>query len=87
MKNVEKNNPPPLFGSKILNLLVSFDFEAKKCFRVPTPWGLYGAEWDGPCAGYAPFSHFCDVGSFDDLPDPELPTLRGVTGDVVTIYA
>ena len=30
-KNVEKMTPP---------------FEPKKCFRVPTPWGLYGAEWD-----------------------------------------
>ena len=37
---------PPLFGSKIMNVLVFFDFEPKKCFRVPTPWGLYGAEWD-----------------------------------------
>ena len=37
---------PPFFGSKIMDLLVFFDFEPKKCFRVPTPWGLYGAEWD-----------------------------------------
>ena len=37
---------PPFFGSKIMNLLVFFDFEPKKCFRVPTPWGLYGEEWD-----------------------------------------
>ena len=37
---------PPFLGSKIMNLLVFFDFEPKKCFRVPTPWGLYGAEWD-----------------------------------------
>ena len=34
---------PPFFGSKIMNPLVFFDFELKKCFRVPTPWGLYGA--------------------------------------------
>ena len=37
---------PPFLGSKIMNLLVFFDFEPKKCFRVPTPLGLYGAEWD-----------------------------------------
>ena len=37
---------PPFFGSKIMNLLVFLDFEPKRCFRVPTPWGLYGAEWD-----------------------------------------
>ena len=34
------------FGLKIMNLLVFFDFEPKKCFRVPTPWGSYGADWD-----------------------------------------
>ena len=28
------NDPPPFFGSKIMNLLVFFDFEPKKCFRV-----------------------------------------------------
>ena len=38
--------PPPFFGSKIMNLLVFFDFEPKNGFRVRTPWGLYGAEWD-----------------------------------------
>ena len=38
---------PPIFESKIMNLLVFFsDFEPKKCYRVPTPWGLYGADWD-----------------------------------------
>ena len=41
-----KKRPPPFFGSKITNRLVFFDFEPKKCFRVPTPWGLFGAEWD-----------------------------------------
>ena len=45
-QNVEKMTPP-FCGSKIMNLLVSFsDFEPKKCFRVLTPWGLYGAELD-----------------------------------------
>ena len=38
-------------------------------------------------AVYAVFSHFCYVGGFGDLGDPMLPTLRGVSGDVVTIYA
>ena len=45
VKNVEKMTPP-FCGSKIMNLLVFFDFEPKKCFRVPTPLGLYGAKWD-----------------------------------------
>ena len=41
-----KKRPHPFFRSKLMNLLVFFNFEPKKCFRVPTPWGLYGAEWD-----------------------------------------
>ena len=41
-----RKNDPPFLGSKIMNLLVFFDFEPKKCFRVPTPLGLYGAKWD-----------------------------------------
>ena len=36
----------PLFVPKIMNLLVFFDFEPKKCLQVSTPWGLFGAEWD-----------------------------------------
>ena len=33
------------------------------------------------------FSHFCYVGGVGDLDDPVVPTLRGVSGDVVTVYA
>ena len=36
---------------------------------------------------YALFSHFCYVGGFGDLGDRVLPTLRGVSGDAVTVYA
>ena len=85
---MSKNDPPPIFRSKIMNLLVVFYFEPKRCFRVPTQWGLYGAEWDERLyAVYALFGHFCYVGGFGDLKDPVLPTLRGVSGDVVTEYA
>ena len=38
-------------------------------------------------AVYALFSHFCYVGGFGDLSDPVAPTLRGVSGDIVTVYA
>ena len=31
------------------------------------------------------FSHFCYVGGFGDLGDPVVSTLRGVSGDVVTV--
>ena len=30
-------------GKKMTPLFLYF--EPKNCFRVPTPWGLYGAEW------------------------------------------
>ena len=49
---------PPFFGSKIMNLLVFFNFEPKKCFRAPTPWGLYGAEWDEPLCSLCSFQPF-----------------------------
>ena len=44
--------------------------------------------WSGTsaCAVYALFSHFCYVGGFGNLGDRVLPTLRGVSGDVVTVY-
>ena len=38
-------------------------------------------------AAYALFGLFCYVGGFGDLSDPVVPTLRGVSGDVVTVYA
>ena len=33
------------------------------------------------------FSHFWYVGGLGDLSDPVVPTLRGVSGDVVTVHA
>ena len=38
-------------------------------------------------AFYALFRNFCYVGGFGDLSDPVVPTLRGMSGDVVTVYA
>ena len=87
IENVEKMTPP-FFGSRIMNLLVFFDFQPKKCFRVRTPWGLYGAEWDEHLMQFMHFfSHFWYVGGFGDLGDPVIGSLRGVSGDVVTVYA
>ena len=76
---------PPFFGSKIMNLLVFFDFEPKKFFRLPTLWGLYGAEWDERLCSLMHFSAIFAM--FVDLGDPVVPTLRGASGDVVTVYA
>ena len=83
-----RNNETPVFGVQNHESFgFSFDFEAQKCFRVPTPWGLYGAEWDERLRSSCTFQPFCYVDSFGDLGDPMLPPLRGVSGDVVTIYA
>ena len=49
---------PPFLGSKIMNLLVFFDFEPKKCSRVPTLWGLYGLEWDERLCSLCTFQPF-----------------------------
>ena len=38
-------------------------------------------------AVYALLGHFCYVGGFGDLGDPVVPTPRGVSGDIVTVYA
>ena len=46
VKNVEKMTHPPFFVSEIISLFFLFDFDPKKCFRVPTLGSLYGAEWD-----------------------------------------
>ena len=48
----------------------------------------------GPCKGrqmtayavYAICTQFCYVGVFGDLGDRALPTLSGVSGDVVTLF-
>ena len=48
---------PHFFNPKIRNFLVFFDFEPKKCFRVPTPWGLYG----GVGRALMQFMHFSAI--------------------------
>ena len=64
VSKMSKNDPPPFFGSKIMNLLVFFEFEPKKCFRVPTPWGLYAAEWDERSCILCTFQPFLLCGRF-----------------------
>ena len=50
-----------------------------------------GFVWGGVGRALMQFMHFLAffwyVGSFCDLSDPVVPTLRGVSGDVVTVYA
>ena len=57
---------------------------------VPGPESM-GFVWGGVGralrAVYALFSHFWYVGGFGNLGDPVVPILRGVSGEVVTLYA
>ena len=74
---VEKH--PFFWGSKIMNLLV---------FLILSRRSVSGSQLHRICVAlYALFGHFCYVGGFGDLGDPVVPTPRGVSGDVVTVYA
>ena len=50
-------------------------------------WGGVGQALYALYAVYALFSHFWYVDGFGDLRDPVVPALRGVSGDIVTVYA
>ena len=69
---------PPFFGSKIMNLLVFFDFEPKKVFPGPDSMGFV---WGGVGRALIQFMHFSAIfAMFVDLGDPVVPTLRGASG-------
>ena len=77
---------PPFFGSKIMNLLVFFSILSRKSFSGSRLYGVCMGR-SGTSAVYALSSHLCYVGGFGNLGDPVGPTLRGASGDVVTVYA
>ena len=82
-----RKNDPPFFGSKIMNLLV-FSILSRKSVSGSRLHGVcMGLSGTSTCGVYALFSHFWYVGKVGDLGDLLLPTLRGVSGDVVTLYA
>ena len=82
-------NDPPFLGLKIMNLLVFFSsiLSRKSVSGSRLHGGCMGRRGASADAVYALFSHFWYFGGFGDLGDPVLPTLRGVSGDVVTVYA
>ena len=49
---------PPFFGSKIINLLVFFDFEPKKVFPGPNSIGFV---WGGVGQALMQFMHFSAI--------------------------
>ena len=80
--------PPPLFlGRKSRIFWFFLILSRKSVFRSRLHGVCVGRSGTSAYAVYALFSHFCYVGGFGGLSDPVLPTLRGVSGDVVTIYA
>ena len=87
VKNVEKMTPP-FFGVENHESFGFFSILSRKSVSGSRPHGVCMG-WSGTSAYavYALFSHFCYVGGFGDLGDPVVPTLRGVSGDAVTIYA
>ena len=87
VKNVEKMNPP-LFGVENPQSFGFFSILSRKSVSGSRLHGVFMG-WSGTSAYavYALFSHFCYVSGFGDLGDPVVPTLRGVSGDVVKVYA
>ena len=82
-----QKSKPPFFGSKIMNLWF---------FSILSRKPVSGCRLHGVCTGQsgtsanavcALFSHFCYVGGFGDLGDPVVPTPRGASGEIVTVYA
>ena len=82
-------NDPPFFWFENHELIFWF-------FSILSRKSVSGSRLHRVCMGrsgtsanavYALFGHFWYVGGFGDLGDPTVPTLRGVSGDVVTVYA
>ena len=83
-----RNNDPLLFWVANHESFGFFSILSRKSVSGSRLHGVcVGRSGTSACAIYAPFSHFCYVGGFGDLRDPVVPTLRGVNGDVVTVYA
>ena len=75
---------PPFFGLKIINFLVFFSILSRKSVSGSRLHGLcMGQSGTSANAVYALFSHFWYVGGFGNLGDAVVPTLRGVSGEVL----
>ena len=75
VKNVEKNDRPLIWVHNCESSCF-FDFEPKKCFRVPTPWDLYGAEWDERSCNLCSGSSFLLCPQFWGLREPVVPSMK-----------
>ena len=75
------------FGSEIMNLLFFFILSGKSVSGCLLHGVCMGRSGTSTFEGFAVFGQFCYVSGFGDLADPMVPTLRGVTWDVVTAHA
>ena len=88
VKNVEKMTPPLLWVENHESFGFFCDFLSRKSVSGSRHHGVcMGRSGTSAIAVYALSSHFCYVGGFGKIDDPVVPTLRGVSGDVVTVYA
>ena len=79
---------PSLFLGRKSCLFWFFSILSRKSFSGSRLHGVcMGRSGTSADAAYALFNHFCYVGGFGDLGDPVVATLRGVSGDDVTVYA
>ena len=86
VKNVEKMSP--LFLGRKSSIFWFFSILSRKTvFGSRLHRACMGRSGTNAYAVYAIVSHFCYVGGCGDLGDPVVPTLRDVSGDVVTVYA
>ena len=70
-----------------MNLCVFFDFEPKNCFRCPDSTVSVGGGLGQALMQFIQFLAIFAILPVADLGDPVVPTLRGVSGDVVIVYA
>ena len=85
-----KKMTPPFFGSKIRKSCIVWYFSIlsrKSVSGSRLYGGCMGRSGTSAYAVSALLSHFCYVGGFGDLGDLVVPTVRGVSGDVVIVYA
>ena len=87
VKNVEKMTPP-VFWVENDEYFGFFSILSRKSVSGSQLHGVcVGRSGTSACAGHAFFSRFWYVGGFGNLGDPVVTTLRGVRGDLVTVYA
>ena len=78
----------PFLGLKLMNLSVVLILNRKSDSGSRLHGVCMGRSGTSAYAVYALTTYFCwYAGGFGDLSDPVVPTLRGVSGDVVTAYA